>query len=115
MAVNTISDFFFRGAPLAVGTSVVPASGSFVLNGRREAFNAFTVGVVTTGAPTSYSVQVQGSLDNVTWVNVGAAITADGFYAVTVANQFFTFLRANITSVVGGTNPTITMPWVASS
>jgi hypothetical protein len=80
-----------------------------------EAFNQFTVNVVTTGSPASYSVQLQGSLDGVTWNNVGSAITADGFYAVSVSNQYYPFIRGNITAVSGGTSPTIKMIVTASS
>lgn len=115
MAVNTFSGSFFAGASLAVSTSVPTAAGSFILNGRQESFTQFTVRVDTTGTPTSYSLKLQGSLDNSHWFDIGSAITADGTYPLSVSNVFVPFIRGNITAVVGGTSPTVFMYWVASS
>jgi hypothetical protein len=115
VAVNTCNGVFFPGVPLVVRASKSSPAGDFVVNGRQEAFTQFTAMVNTTGAPTSYSVQVQVSLDNVHWATIGAAITADGAYPLTVANTYWLYIRANLTAVVGGTSPTIFMYWTASA
>lgn len=116
---TTFTGAFFAGSALTVKASptVNGKSGSFVYQGRSESYNTFTVDVKTTGSPASYSVQLEGSLDNRTWYIIGTAITADGVYNRTVAGAGvnFPFIRANITAVSGGTSPTITMNWVAIS
>lgn len=105
----------FGAVALTVKTSVVGKSGSFLINGHAESYNTFTVDVKTTGSPASYSVQLEGSLDSRTWYLIGKAMTADGVYNQTMAGAGinFPFIRGNITAVSGGTNPTITMNWVA--
>lgn len=46
------------------------------------------------------TVQIQGSLDNVNWVNEGAAFTAPGKIDVT---SRWAFMRANTTAFTSGT------------
>jgi|ERR1700730_13375133 hypothetical protein len=57
---------------------------------------------------TAGSVQMQGSLDNVSWVNIGTAVsttTANTVFPPVVAtSQFVRYVRANIaTPITGGT------------
>lgn len=92
-----------------------PLQGSFTLNARMESYSVFTVAVNTTGSPASYSVQLEGSMDNTNWKIIGSAITSDGVSAQTTSNIFYPFVRANLTAVSGGTSPKITMYYVASS
>ena len=109
---TTFTGAFWDNAALAVGTSPV---ASFVYNTRPESYSVFTVQVSTTGAPASYSVQLEGSMDKFKWTVIGTAVTADGVYAETTANIFYPYIRGNITAVSGGASPKITMYWVASS
>lgn len=109
---TTFTGAFYAATALAAGAS---ASASFVYNTRPESYSVFTVQVTTTGAPASYSVQIEGSMDNSHWTLIGTAITADGVYAETTANVFYPFIRGHVTAVSGGTSPKITMYWVASS
>lgn len=107
----------FGGVALTNGrTSTPPRSGSFLLNGNAESYNTFTVDVKTTGGGT-YTVALEGSLDNSTWYTIGTAMTADGVYSQTMASAGinFPFIRGHVTAQSGGTNPTITMNWVAIS
>lgn len=46
------------------------------------------------------TVQFQGSLDGVTWVSEGAALTAPGAYEVT---KRWAYMRANVTAYTSGT------------
>ena len=60
------------------------------------------------------AVQLQGSLDNVNWVNLGTPITltASTVQVTNVASTPFQFIRANVsTNVTGGT----VSAWVASA
>jgi hypothetical protein len=45
------------------------------------------------------TIQLQGSLDNVNWTDVGAAVSAPGLVAVSGPLQF---LRANVTAFTSG-------------
>jgi hypothetical protein len=50
------------------------------------------------------SVQLEGSLDGVTWQTIGTALTAAG--AVSVANAPYCFLRVHVS---GATSPSVTV------
>jgi hypothetical protein len=63
--------------------------------------------VTTSAGVSAGSVQCQGSLDNVNWVNVGTAVTtstASTTTAVIATSQFYRYYRANVaTAITGGT------------
>lgn len=64
-----------------------------------------TLVTVSTAGITAGAVQLQGSLDNVNWCNLGAAIAlaASSVQTVSVAGMPFQFVRANVsTGVTGG-------------
>ena len=60
-------------------------------------------------APTAISTQLQGSLDNVNWFNLGAAQTSlvAGTTAVSATGSPAQFFRAT-TTITGGTAPVLT-------
>jgi hypothetical protein len=59
------------------------------------------------GSPTSFSIQLQGSLDGTNFFNLGTALTAAGT-STTSTSLGFRSLRANV-SVTGGSSPTATL------
>jgi hypothetical protein len=66
-----------------------------------------TIAVHSTGSPASFTVDFEGSHDNVTWFATGAAsITSNAI--VTVDNHLFRYMRANLTALTGGSSPTVT-------
>lgn len=69
-----------------------------------------SVAVVSTGAPTSYSVSVEASLDGQAWYAFNAAITADGL--TFIGDKPLLYYRAHLTALAGGTSPTVTVQWV---
>jgi hypothetical protein len=60
----------------------------------------FALVVVTTGSPT-FSLQLQGSLDNVNWYSLGSAVTTAGETSVT--GQEAAYIRGDLTALSGGT------------
>lgn len=114
MAQGTFTTTVWRNTPLAVGHSTPNGQGSFILNSRVEAYTNFTVQVATSGGAT-YSVQLEGSTDNLNWFVIGTPITSDGVYSVNGGGIYATWVRFNATSVVGGTSPEITATYVAIS
>ena len=71
-------------------------------------FRAFAWQVVTAGAPTGLSVTLQGSLDGVNWTTIDTS-TATGGETRDVSAFPATFLRANVGTLTGGTNPTVSV------
>lgn len=69
-----------------------------------------TYTVADTGAPTSVSVQPQGSIDGVNFVNLGAAQTAAGMY--TIQGTPLAAIQFAVT-ITGGTTPTLTIALLA--
>ena len=77
-------------------------------------FANHTLVTITTAGITAGAVQLQGSLDNINWVNLGTPITltASSVQTASVANAPFQWVRANVsTTVTGGS----VAAWVASA
>lgn len=60
--------------------------------------------VIVTGAPT-FEVDLEGSIDGINWARVGATTSAGAMVSATAPVMM---IRANLTSISGGTSPTIT-------
>lgn len=60
----------------------------------------------STGDP-DYQVDFEGSHDGVTWLSLGAA-NQPGSTIVQLVNTPLRFVRANLSSLSGGTSPTVT-------
>lgn len=112
MAQGTFTSTVWRNSTLQPGHSTPNGQGSFILNARVEAFTNFTVQIATAGGAT-YSVQLEGSCDNINWFVIGTPITADGVYSVNGGGNYATWARFNVTDVQGGTTPTIDATYVA--
>src|SRR5262249_52464376 len=66
-----------------------------------------TVQVVVTGSPTTCSVQLEGTLDDVTsasptWANISGSQTCTSSVTFHVADRAITGIRANLTALSGG-------------
>lgn len=75
--------------------------------------DTFTAQYVTTGGPSGYAAKLQGSLDGATWVDLPSLnVTADGLVtnnATGVTRYAVRFIRANVTTLTGGTSPTVSV------
>ena len=69
---------------------------------------------VTTGTPSSLSIQFEGSQDGATgWTVIGAALTSATSGTQTMLPTLtFPFVRANLTAIAGGTSPTVVISMV---
>jgi len=92
--------------------NAVTAVGSGPANISNVPFDmAMTFQVVTTGAPTQVTVDIEGSIDGgTTWESL---LTHDvtvngGMFNITEGSIAVTQLRANLTVLTGGTAPTVT-------
>jgi hypothetical protein len=112
VATATFTNTIWRNSTLAVGHSTPNGQGSFIYNSRVEAYTNFTVQVATSGGAT-YSIQLEGSTDNLNWFVIGTPITADGVYSVNGGGIYATWVRFNVTAVNGGTTPEITATYIA--
>lgn len=78
--------------------------------------STFTMQTIVTGAPSAFGVKLEGSLDGVVFFDITSmAVTAVGGKTnndpagVTFGVRY---VRANVTSLTGGTAPTVTV-WLA--
>ena len=72
-----------------------------------------TVQVTITGGPTSVTVDLEGSLDNINWFQLAtnpfdAGELAAGGTLFHVDEKTVRFIRVNLTVLSGGTSPTVT-------
>lgn len=72
-----------------------------------------SVQITITGAPTAVTVDLEGSLDDVTWVSLASHVMSAG--ELTAAAALFhvvdkpvRYVRTNVTTLTGGTAPTVT-------
>jgi hypothetical protein len=102
---NALVPFTQGVQPLVSLTNVSATGPGSVLDAVSCRGNAVMT-VTTSAGVTAGSVQMQGSLDNTNWANVGSAIsttTASTTTAVTATSQFYRYYRANVvTSITGG-------------
>nr|BDD46000.1 hypothetical protein 10 [Gammaproteobacteria bacterium] len=78
-----------------------------------------TVAVTITGAPSAVTIDLEGSLDGVNWVQLQTHTFDAGelsdekgmFHSV---NTLVNHVRANLTTLTGGTSPTVTAKHISS-
>lgn len=70
--------------------------------------DTFAVQCVTAGTVSAFSVQMQGSLDGVNFVNAGTAITAAGVTRITGVGPF-RFVQAVLSGFTGTGTLTVTL------
>jgi len=94
-------------APAVSLTAVSATGGGTALDGLVIRTTAVMV-VVSSAGVSAGSVQMQGSLDNVSWFSLGSAVSTTTantvFTPVVVTGTAFRLLRANVaTAITGGT------------
>ena len=72
--------------------------------------------ITITGAPTAVTVDLEGSLDGTTWVALVSHVMSAGELAASKALVFVTgapvpMVRGNLTTLTGGTTPTVTVKY----
>lgn len=65
-----------------------------------------TMIISATGSPSGFVVHLEGSHDNITWVDFGSA--NEGRLVITVDDHLVRYVRANWTGITGGASPTVT-------
>jgi hypothetical protein len=65
---------------------------------------------ITTGSPMDAVIVIEGTIDGSTWYEIGT-ISPNAYS--TVVNSPLAGIRANLTTLDGGTSPTVTV-WIAS-
>jgi len=89
------------------------ATGAGVSRDLGEVADHHTLFVTATGSPSSWTVKLQGSHDDLTWVDLHSASGSTATTAVTAPQSdapghLVRYIRANLTSLVGGSSPTVT-------
>ncbi len=104
--VQTLGGFNGTGLPPFKLLDAAAAAGAGHAVDLGSAVGSFTAQISATGTPTTFSVQLEGSLDKVTWTRIGAPMTSAGLYAI--SGVAVPFVRFNLTALTGGTAPTVT-------
>ncbi len=79
-----------------------------------------TLQVTITGAPSAVKVALEGSIDNITFVKITEHTFSAGELTATKAMFFnidkpFPYVKANLTTLTAGTNPTVTVKYVGNN
>lgn len=79
----------------------------------RSGATEHTLQLTCTGSPTSVAVIFEGSLDGSTWFPLAVHIwdsteIANQAAMFHISSKFITYMRANVTTLTGGTSPTLT-------
>lgn len=75
-----------------------------------------TYQITITGTPTAVTVALEGSLDGDTWAAIDTHVMSAGELSAAAALVFVTAspvqaVRANLTTLTGGTSPTVTVKY----
>lgn len=92
--------------PAASSTGAGASFGNALTPGGAGVLQNFTWQTVTTGSPASVSVTLEGSLDGTNWVTLDTS-TSTGGEIRGVSGKPVAFLRADVGTLSGGTNPTV--------
>jgi hypothetical protein len=65
--------------------------------------------VVVTGGPTSAVYSIEGSLDGTVFGTIASGTVVDGTITANTTPKPFRYLRSRVTSIAGGTTPTMTV------
>ncbi len=73
-----------------------------------------TVQFTITGAPTAVTVDLEGSLDDITWISLASHIATAGELTAAAAmfhvvDKPIRYARVNLTTLTGGAAPTVTV------
>jgi len=66
-----------------------------------------TVQILLTGSPTGCAVQLEGSLDNTNWENLSGTQDCTSVTMFHVVNRTVPHVRGNLTTLSGGSSPTV--------
>jgi hypothetical protein len=82
--------------------------------GTTTAFNVlgldkYTVAVTTTGSPSGCAMQIEGSLDNTNFFNLSGSQICTSNLMFHITEKPILYLRTNVTTLSGGTSPTVTV------
>lgn len=96
--------------------SAVTATGPGQVFRNANGFVSHTVQLTTTGAPTAVTVDLEGSLDGLTWFQLTEHIFLSAEITLEAAmfhqnDKFVEYVRLNVTTLTGGTAPTVTGWW----
>lgn len=95
------------GALITTALAAVTANGSSTAIDLVTPYRTHTLQTVVTGAPTSLSVTLEGSLNGTNWVVLATSTstTGDAQFAV---DKPVRYVRATLSALTGGTAPTVT-------
>jgi hypothetical protein len=96
--IAKVGGFSGTGTPPLPSLVAAAATGVGVGYAIGPAVGAWTVQITTTGSPT-FSVALEGSLDGVNFVAVGAAMTAAGLYTFQIP---LPYVQLRLTAISGG-------------
>jgi len=104
---------FYSGAvPITVGV-LNPTNSAQTVWDVGTAYLYASITTVVTGAPTSFTILLEGSLDGVAWFTLATASNVAGETQFSPGTVPFAVLRARCTAVSGGTAPTVAAAVVA--
>lgn len=83
------------------------ATGAVTSSGFISRATSHQWGYKTTGSTTSVSIKIQGSHDGLIWADIGSALT-DNTGASANFTGLYLWLRIVLTTLSGGTSPTLT-------
>ena len=92
-----------------VSLDAVGSTGAGESHDFETAVRDMTMIATCTGSPDSAVVQLQGSHDNESWIGF-SSVTLSGVstVATTTALHWIRYVRANLTTLSGGSSPTVT-------
>jgi hypothetical protein len=106
-------DPYTQNFPVATSCSAVTTTGACsVLNHSLMPKATHTWTIIVTGAPASDTILLEGSIDGVNYFTVDTSTITTSEMRF-VSNKLVSYMRGNVTTLVGGVSPTITVQIVS--
>lgn len=95
-----------------LNAAVATGEGGALSQQRLISDSSYTIGI--TGAPSAVTVDIEGSFDGETFFQIAQHVMTAGELTATkamfhIAGKPVMFIRANLTTLTGGTSPTVTV------
>jgi hypothetical protein len=116
LAATAAIAFAEKTAYLQLG--VLSGTGQTAAADLGYAAHKHTVQVTTTGSPSSCSIQLEGTLDDIyavsspQWANLSGSQTCTSNVTFHVADRPVRAVRANLTALSGGSSPTVSAKYL---
>ena len=105
---SSISWAAVDGNPVFTSCDAVTSTGACTSGRVSNIASRITYSVVVSGAPSAVTLNLEGSIDNISWFTLDTSTTTTSEMRH-IANRGVHYVRGNLVTLTGGSSPTVTV------